>query len=128
MSQITFYICCFVDSSHQAYRHYLQFQIIKYFRFKFLSHQKFSSCFPLFKTSQTFSTSYIYALSLSLSQKKQTKSEYQNKQPRPIKQHQKIVKMEITPQNKIEFILCWSTTPGHGACSRMWLIDPGTVC
>ena len=96
---------------------------LNFFHTKSLAHVSPSS-----KPPRPFPLStFMLSLSLSL-KKKQTKSEYQNKQPRPIKQHQKIVKMEITPKNKMEFILCWSTTLGYGACSRMWLIDPGTVC
>ena len=79
----------------------------------------------------------LNVFSFSLSQNKPTKPK--SKQRIPVRQ--KLPKQNIkTPQTHAhshthahmhtqatEFILCWSTIPGHGTCPEVWLLYPVTL-
>lgn len=54
-------------------------------------------------------------------QKKKPSKTKTNKKPSPPYTHTK------EQENNIEFVLCWPTASGHGACFGVWLISPVTL-
>lgn len=103
----------------------LFFHCFPFYLHLFIYIYDFSSLFP---TAPRPSHLLIHAtscvLSLSLSNKSKKPNQPNREQKMKIKANkQKPNKTKNIAKTKTLFVLCWSTTPKHKACPRVWLTE-----
>lgn len=77
----------------------------------------FWSCFPLFNSFESLPSPYLPTLSTLFQEKNKKKwKKWKSNQTKTIRQ--KMLKQKALKK----FVLCWLTSPGHGAFPGVWLI------